>query len=233
MTQNGTDPDGTATTAPAPTTPENDLAAAVGRLPDTHSVEFTMKIRGGAYDRLEVDNFMRDLAQAIADVRAAAGAARQDLAQLRAENAGLRGPGAESEAEITSGAVGLLTQAQLIADKAIADAEQYARDLVLTARNQYREILERAESTASQASATLPAQGGPAVPEIEYVRTYAQVAQIQLRSVLEALTEQVDRLGSLPQPTAEPAEEPATDDAPTGEPEWQPSSSARAASRAS
>ena len=243
MTQNGTDPEGLAATPPAPTTaenevdaatppapttPENDLAAAVGRLPDTRSVEFTMKIRGGAYDRLEVDNFMRDLAEAITDVRTAAGAARQDLAQLRAENAKLRGPGAESEDEITAGAVGLLTQAQLIADKAIADAEQYARDLVLTARNQYREILERAESTASQASATLPAQNGPAVAEIEYVRTYAQVAQIQLRSVLEALTEQVDRLGSLPQPVAgaaaEPATEPETDVAPTGEPEWQPSS---------
>lgn len=228
MTQNGTDPDSLATEPPMPTMPENDLAAAVGRLPDTHSVEFTMKIRGGAYDRLEVDNFMRDLAQAIADVRAAASAAGQELASLRAANANLRGPGGESEDEITSGAVGLLTQAQLIADKAIADAEQYARDLVLTARNQYREILERAETTASQASATLPAPqaGAPAVPEIEYVRTYAQVAQIQLRSVLEALTEQVDRLGSLPQPATEEVAQPAQPDleeGPTGEPEWQPS----------
>jgi cell division septum initiation protein DivIVA len=230
MTHDGTDPDGIAATPPTPTTPENDLAAAVGRLPDARSVEFTMKIRGGAYDRLEVDNFMRDLAQAIADVRAAAGAARQDLAQLRAENAELRGPGVTSEEEITSGAVGLLTQAQLIADKAIADAEQYARDLVLTARNQYREILERAESTASQASATLPAQHGPAVPEIEYVRTYAQVAQIQLRSVLEALTEQVDRLGSLPQPAAEAvAPQPEAEEPPAGEPEWQPSTPAQPA----
>ena len=30
----------------------------------------------------------------------------------------------------------------------------------------------------------------PSMPEIAYVRTYAQVAQIQLRSVLNALTEQ-------------------------------------------
>jgi|GEM_PF-3532720 len=226
MTPNGTDPDSIAET-PAESMPENDLAAAVGRLPDTHSVEFTMKIRGGAYDRLEVDNFMRDLAQAIADVRSAASAAGQELSSLRAANARLRGgSAAESEDEITSGAVGLLTQAQLIADKAIADAEQYARDLVLTARNQYREILERAESTASQASATLPSpqNGAPAVPEIEYVRTYAQVAQIQLRSVLDALTEQVDRLGSLPQPTEE-VPEPDLEVGPTGEPEWQPSTS--------
>lgn len=230
MTQNGTDPEGLAATPD--TAPENALAVAVGRLPDALPVEFTMKIRGGAYDRLEVDTFMRELAQAIAEVRAAAGAAGQELAGLRAQNATLRSSGPDSEEEITAGAVGLLTQAQLIADKAIADAEQYARDLVLTARNQYREILERAESTASQASATLTTPSGPAVPEIEYVRTYAQVAQIQLRSVLEALTEQVDRLGSLPQPTAEPAAEPETEDAPTGEPEWEPSIPAQPATRA-
>jgi cell division septum initiation protein DivIVA len=200
----------------------------VSHLPDTHSVEFT-KTRGGAYDRLEVDRFMGQLSQAIAEVRAATTSTRQELAALRAESAKLRGgSGSDFEEEITSGAVGLLTQAQLIADKAISDAEQYARDLVLTARNQYREILERAETSASQATGAIPVQQpGPPVPEIEYVRTYAQVAQIQLRSVLEALTEQVDRLGSLPQPAQEPepVDRPDADEGPTGEPDWAPSSS--------
>lgn len=224
MTQNGTDPDGL---ADAGTGPEHDLAVAVSHLPDPHSVEFTMKIRGGAYDRLEVDNFMRDLATAINEVKAAAASTRQELAELRAQKVSAGASGPEADDEITAGAVGLLTQAQLIADKAVADAEQYARDLVLTARNQYREILERAETTASQASATIPAEQGAVVPEIEYVRTYAQVAQVQLRSVLDALTEQVDRLGSLPQPapeTAAPAAEEADvdDEGPAGEPEWEP-----------
>lgn len=222
MTQNGTDPD---SIDAAGIGPEHDLAIAVSHLPDPHSVEFTMKIRGGAYDRLEVDNFMRDLATAIAEVKAAATSTRQELAELRAEKASQGTSGPESEDEITAGAVGLLTQAQLIADKAVADAEQYARDLVLTARSQYREILERAESTASQATATIPTEHGPAVPEIEYVRTYAQVAQIQLRSVLDALTEQVDRLGSVPQPATEAVAPPDSDDDPTGEPEWEPSAS--------
>jgi len=227
MTQNGTDPD---SLADAGTGPEHDLAIAVSHLPDPHSVEFTMKIRGGAYDRLEVDNFMRDLATAIAEVRTAAASTRQELAELRAEKASQGASGPDSEEEITAGAVGLLTQAQLIADKAVADAEQYARDLVLTARSQYREILERAESTASQATATIPTEHVPAVPEIEYVRTYAQVAQIQLRSVLEALTEQVDRLGSLPQPSTETPAPPAdADDGPTGEPDWEPAASGSAA----
>jgi hypothetical protein len=32
-----------------------------------------------------------------------------------------------------------------------------------------------------------------------YVRTFARVAQVQLRSVLDALSEQVDRLGEVPE----------------------------------
>lgn len=223
MEQNGTDPDNVAD-APG-TAPEDALDVAVSHLPDTRTMDFTMKVRGGAYDRLEVDTFMGQLAQAIAEVQAAATRVRQELAALRAGTAPAGTSGPDSEDEITAGAVGLLTQAQLIADKAVADAEQYARDLVITARNQYREILERAESSASQASASMPAQPGPAGPEIEYVRTYAQVAQIQLRSVLDALTEQVDRLGSLPQAAPESAAQPESEDGPTGEPEWAPSTS--------
>lgn len=242
MTQNGTDPDSLA--AMSGTELEQALAAAVSHLPDAQPVGFTMKMRGGAYDRLEVDTFMAHLAQATTEARAAMSSAQRELAALRAENAELRASGgsgaagasgesgavgasaasgSDFEDEITAGAVGLLAQAQLIADKAVADAEQYARDLVITARNQYREILERAESSASHATATLATQQGPAVPEIEYVRTYAQVAQIQLRSVLEALTEQVDRLGSLPQPAPEPVAQPDSDDGPVGEPQWEPS----------
>ncbi|MCD2440956.1 hypothetical protein LQ757_01580 [Agromyces sp. SYSU K20354] len=223
MTQNGTDPDSLA--ASPDTSPEEALAVAVSHLPDAHPVDFTMKIRGGAYDRLEVDKFMGGLAEAITEVQAAATIAEQELAALRAENAELRASDPGSEEEITAGAVGLLTQAQLIADKAVADAEQYARDLVVTARNQYREILERAEISANQATATTVAEHGHSVPEIEYVRTYAQVAQIQLRSVLDALTEQVDRLGGLPQAAPEPVAQPDSDDGPTGEPDWDPSTS--------
>ena len=226
--QTGTDSDSlTPTTGSGP---ESALAVAVSHLPDTRSVEFPTKIRGGAYDRPEVDRFMGQLSQAIDEVRAATTSTGQELAALRAENAKLRGSGSDFDEEITAGAMGLLTQAQLIADKAIADAEQYARDLVLTARNQYREILERAETSASQATATIGAQQqpGPSVREIEYVRTYAQVAQIQLRSVLESLAEQVDRLGSLPQPAQEskPLARPDADEGPTGEPDWTPSTAA-------
>jgi cell division septum initiation protein DivIVA len=226
MMQTGTDHDDL---APAiGSVAEHDLSVAVSHLPDPRSVEFPRKIRGGAYDRFEVDRFMGQLSQAIDEVRAVTTSTRQELAALRAENAKLRGgSGSDFEEEITAGAMGLLTQAQLIADKAIADAEYYARDLVLTARNQYREILERAETSASRATATNGAQQqpGPAVPEIEYVRTYARVAQIQLRSVLESLTEQVDRLGSLPQAPQEHVGRADADEGPAGDPDWAPSAS--------
>lgn len=227
MTQTGTDSDTLAPTTG--TVPEGALAVAVSHLPDTRSVEFTMKNREGAYDRLEVDRFMSELGSAIDEVRAATTSTGQELAALRAENAKLRSgsSGADFEDEITAGAMGLLTQAQLIADKAIADAETYARDLVLTARNQYREILERAETSASEATATIGAQQQPGqpVPEVEYVRTYARVAQVQLRSVLDALTEQVDRLGSLPQAPQQPTAGSSADSGPIGEPAWAPTTS--------
>ena len=213
--------------APPAVEHEGALAGAVGRLPEVSDVNFSVRHIGGGYDRVEVDAFLEQLAATVSEVRAALDSSRQELASLRAENAKLSAAtGADLEQEIAAGAVGLLSQAQLIADRAVADAEQYARDMVLAARDQYREVLERAERSAGHvATALATATEGPSLPEIEYVRTYAQVAQIQLRSVLEALTEQVDRLGSLPQAAAEPVEQPDSDDGPAGEPDWEPSTS--------
>lgn len=221
----------------APPTPTHDgtLASAVARLPEAGTVRFGIKGFGGGYDRAEVDAFIHRLAEDVAQVREALEGERAELTNLRAENARLRTEaGTDVEQEIAAGAVGLLSQAQLIADRAVADAEQYARDLVVAARDQYREVLERAERSAGHVVAGLatgPAKPeGPTLPEIEYVRTYAKVAQIQLRSVLDALTEQVDRLGNLPQadpdevasdPSSaarETADEPVEE--PIEEPDW-------------
>jgi len=216
---------------PRPPAPEGGLVAAVSRLPVSGTAKFASRPLGG-YDRSEVDAFVADLEHTIDEVRAALDEDRRELAELRAENTKLRSSdSADLEHEVTLGAVGLLSQAQMIADKAVADAEEYARDLVLTARSQYRESQERTAATAAAApvepgttTASIPL---PSMPEIEYVRTYAQVAQIQLRSVLDALTEQVDRLGTLPQPeaaeVAESAVHPVPDDEfPDEEPDWLP-----------
>ena len=153
----------------------------------------------GGYDPDEVDSFLKDL-QTVLD------AADNERTALRADVASLRDRLEErGHKEIAVDAVGLLSQAQLIADKAIADAETYARDLMLAARAQYRIVLERAEESAQRAAdqaaqePAVQAQGPfTPVPEIEYVRTYARVAQVQLRAVLDALAEQIDLLGEVP-----------------------------------
>jgi hypothetical protein len=124
-------------------------------------------------------------------------AAEQELAQLKKESE-------KDLLGISNRAVNLLSQAQLSADTTVAEAEQYARDLVLSAREQYRDILRRAQDAAATAAgdlAALPAQAQgytQPIPEIEYVRTYTQIAHKQLQSVVEALAAEIDRLGDLP-----------------------------------
>ncbi|MFW6600335.1 hypothetical protein ACQBAU_12735 [Propionibacteriaceae bacterium Y2011] len=106
----------------------------------------------------------------------------------------------------------LFTQAQQIVDQLIDEAVERAQDLMTAARRQQKEILDQAREAAARAprgsdpievgAAALGAATGVAydrpITEVEYVRTFAQVAQVQLRSVLDALTEQVDRLGTVP-----------------------------------
>jgi len=77
------------------------------------------------------------------------------------ENAALTASGVSAdEGEISSRAVLLLSSAQRIADDAVAEAESYARDLIETARKQYREIVERAQQVAHSIEkvAVAPAQ---------------------------------------------------------------------------
>jgi cell division septum initiation protein DivIVA len=103
----------------------------------------------------------------------------------------------------------LFSQAQQVADQLVEEAVRHARDLMTSARNQQREILHQAHEAAEKAvqvSGAVRADGTVAgyttpVQEVEYVRTFARVAQVQLRSVLEALTEQVEKLGEVPKLT--------------------------------
>ncbi|MFF2495926.1 hypothetical protein [Agromyces sp. NPDC058064] len=209
--ENELQPDALSTPPPAPDpVAVVDLAHAIARLPKTDPAKFTVRHIGAGYDRSEIDEFLAELNEAIDTVRDAAEHDRREIDALRAENARLSSTAeAKHDEEVTLGAVDLLSQAQTIADRAVADAEQYARDLVLAAREEYRDVLERAaraEEAHAVAGATAPdAAAHGSMPEIEYVRTYAKVAQVQLRSVLEALAEQVDRLGTLPHPDGAPA----------------------------
>ena len=113
--------------------------------------------------------------------------------------------------DVSLRAVELLAKAQRAADDAVAEAQAYARDLEETAREQYRQILQRAQESARDATGTDEGQAAEAVAaaevaaaggtvdarKLEYVRTYARVAHTQLKAVLGALSDELDRLSDL------------------------------------
>lgn len=125
--------------------------------------------------------------------------------------------------EVSLRAVELLANAQRAADEAVAEAQSYARDLEETAREQYRHILQRAHDAARAAAgeAAENADGTPVAAEVgtphagsgldgrelEYVRTYARVAHTQLKAVLGALTDELDRLAELADGSSPSAED--------------------------
>jgi DivIVA domain-containing protein len=172
------------------------------------AARFSSKRHG--LDEKEVRTFLDGVANAIQAADAERASLRAELHEIRAEVERIRGTvtaeESQSRMEISVHAVGLLSQAQQTADSCVAEAEQYARDLISTARNQYQEILQKAQQAAAQSMSEVSAvtasgsSDEPVVslPEIEYVRTFARVAQVQLRSVLDALTQEVDKLGQLP-----------------------------------
>ncbi|WP_433160076.1 DivIVA domain-containing protein [Kribbella sp. CA-247076] len=160
----------------------------------------TFRTRRRGLDPDEVAAYLNDLADQIEYADA-------DRAELRSEVERHRNssPDADQRAHITAHAVGLLSQAQQIADNLVAEAEQYAKDLVESARGQQRDALEQARDSVESAVKQLPPSDAQVVAELEYVRTFTQVARVQLRSVLDALAEQVERLGHLPRVPHEPA----------------------------
>jgi hypothetical protein len=109
-------------------------------------------------------------------------------------------------AEVSLRAVELLAKAQRAADEAVAEAQAYARDLEKSARDQYKQILQRAQSAAQQVATAEGARGDHAAAggagsvdaqQLAYVRTYARVAHTQLKSVLAALNEELDQLAAM------------------------------------
>jgi cell division initiation protein len=155
-----------------------------GRISPSDVRHATFEQAGAGYDPGAVHHFL----DAVAD-------------QMEADRVQIEARGASAQDEM----VKIISQAQVLAEKFVAEAEQYSKDLVASARTQYSEILRRAEDAAStrmDGSAVATTGSAPAytspIDEIEYVRTYTKVAQVQLRAVIDALAEQVDKLGDVP-----------------------------------
>ena len=136
----------------------------------------------------------------------------------------------------TTEAVQVMSEAQRAADAHIAQAQGYAKQMVVTARRQYEEILteahqqaERAAEVAARLPASAPAQLAVAEPaaaasdddvrqwqgRAAYLRTFAQVTQVQLRAVLDGLSKELDRLTELPEVALPPGQLPERPHAPS------------------
>jgi cell division septum initiation protein DivIVA len=132
--------------------------------------------------------------------------------------------------DVSLRAVELLAKAQRAADEAVAEAQSYARDLEESAREQYKQILQRAQTAAQQVASAegevygteQVAGGGEATSALDaqqlvYVRTYARVAHAQLKSVLAALNDELDQLaamaeGAVPGPGTQATPPPAREE---------------------
>jgi DivIVA domain-containing protein len=108
-------------------------------------------------------------------------------------------------------AVRILAKAQQTADRYVADAQEYSRELAEDARRRREEIvaegrayaakvLEDAHRDASDAAAAVPASAEPLTAgerqelqaELAYLRTFSDVYRTHLRAYLEALVRNVE-----------------------------------------
>lgn len=161
---------------------------------------FTVRMRG--FDQDEVRFYLGKLADELEKLQEQVAASTQENQSIRAQLAESRTNPME---QATDQAVSVLNQAQQLADSLIDEAMQSARDLLLTARSQQRDIMEQAKDAAKGAvtrATTLAEHAGSEdapIRDVEYIRMFTKVAQVQFQAVLDALNEHVNSLGELPE----------------------------------
>lgn len=160
--------------------------------------QFTVRFRG--LDPNEVRGFLNALADDFARLYNQITTLTQDNAKLREEVQ--RAQVVAPQDPVTDQAVLLLDQAQQLADALIDEGMQSARDMMVAARTHQRVIIDPSREddygAAGPAGAVAHHTGGHdpgASSEVEEARMFAKVAQMQFRAVLDALNEQVNRLG--------------------------------------
>jgi cell division initiation protein len=192
------------------------------------------------YDIEEVRRFLARMAQDVAAADAEKARLRAEIERLknyfRSRNVDVDNQrNADSETWPNIAAINLMSRAQQAADAQVAQAEDYCRRLVAQATQQYEDILRQAAEEAQQAAeraraaeaehASLDADSAEREAleqRIAWLHTFADVTRVQLRSMLEALTREVDKLADLPQdptpPDDLPPESAAADHAPSDQP---------------
>jgi DivIVA domain-containing protein len=162
------------------------------------------------YNEEEVHRFLSRLAEDISSSDAEKARLRAEIERLRNyyRNAGIDVDDRSARPAPSPQAIAAMTRAQQSADAQIARAEEYARQLTSEARKRYEEVVQYAQRQAAQAAeqaAHAYRERGHGTNDeqeqltrrIAWLRTFADVTQIQLRSTLEALAREVDRLGNL------------------------------------
>ena len=163
---------------------------------------FTVRFRG--LDRNEVEGFLKLLADDLARLHEQITTLTQENARLRDE---LRQAEANPQEQVTDQAVLLLNQAQQLADALIDEGMQSARDMLLAARSHHRDVIVPGSEADLGGVVQVMAPADDVVrhnahrsaAEVEDVRMFAKVAQVQFRAVLDALDEQVNRLSQYPE----------------------------------
>ena len=166
---------------------------------------FSQRLRG--LDADEVDEYLNLLADQVETTERERSELLAEIERLNAELARLGG-----RADLVAPAVAepreasmVLHQAQQVADQLVEEAVARAQEIIAEARAHQREILqsahraaEAAAREAAQASArNMTTYVSASAPEVEYARRFTRVAQAQLRTVLEALVDQVEQLGQV------------------------------------
>ena len=164
---------------------------------------FTHRMRG--LDPDEVHEYLDLIADQVQALEHERGELFDEVDRLRAEVARSGGRVQPPDGREPAQAASLLDEAQRVADQLVEEAVAHTRELLATAHQRQREILaaahDAAEATAREAARTsarnMTSYVSASAPEVEYARRFTQVAQVQLRSVLEALCEQVEQLGQV------------------------------------
>jgi DivIVA domain-containing protein len=158
---------------------------------------FTVRFRG--LDRREVEGFLKLLADDLARLHEQIATLTQENARLREE---LRQAQVDPQEQVTDQAVLLLNQAQQLADALIDEGMQSARDMLLAARSHHRDVIVPGSEADLGGDVQVMAPANDVIrhdayrsADVEDVRMFAKVAQVQFRAVLDALDEQVNRLG--------------------------------------
>jgi cell division initiation protein len=174
----------------------------------------------------DVERFLVRVADALAWADSEKADLRAEIDRLRnyfrEQGTGPAGGGAAADptpGTPTVQAVNALSMAQQAADQHIAQAEAYARDLLGTARRQYEAIVLEAHDQAQAAAAAAAeayvaadqaqhqvSQQADLEAKVTYLRTFAEVTQVQMRSILDALRGELDRLTSFDVRTGPPSE---------------------------